>query len=106
MDDVLNISVGSLVTLCTSFTVRACLGRNVSDWQQLEKKTQGRLVVELATIPARIVLGFLIWRIVWNAFTPLATWHAKDTGRCLLAWLVSMRNYPRSCPLMLHTVVS
>jgi len=86
MDDVVSVSVGSLVTLCTSFIVRACLEKNIPNWQQLERKTQGRLAVELATIPARVVLGFLIWPIVWNAFTPLATWQTIDTRLCLLAW--------------------
>jgi len=89
MDDVLSIFAGSVVTHCLRLTARVCLQRNVPKWQQLEQKSQERLAVEVATIPARVFLGWLIWPIVWDAFTPLGSWHAKQTEHCLLAWSVN-----------------
>lgn len=60
----------------------------VPGWDELGKTKQQRVAVEMATLPARIFTGFVIFPVVVTAFTPVQTWRPKDTHICLFAWWV------------------
>jgi len=60
----------------------------VPGWAKLEKSKQQRVAVEVATLPARIFVGFVTLPIVVTAYTPIQTWRPEDSRACLLAWWV------------------
>lgn len=73
-----------------AFVLRHILGRIlaglVPDWSRLGKMTQRRVRVEMATLPARMIVGFLGFPVVRTAFLPIHMWRSKDTHTCLIAW--------------------
>lgn len=86
LSDLFVLTTTFITTIGLSRFSSLCLSKHVLEWQKLDKTTQKRLSVEMATIPARIVLGFLMFPIIISGFEPLHTWRAEDTELSLLSW--------------------
>lgn len=77
------------VALMTAI-IRSQLGpyfnKIVPDWSKLEDGVRSRICVEAAVIPARLMLTYLTFPIIFNGFSHMQTWTAQDTVSSLLIW--------------------
>jgi hypothetical protein len=86
LNDIVNVLAGMASTALWRTISLLVLERQIPGWHKLQTKSQGRIAVEIATIPGRIYLGYVVLPIVLTGFTPLDLWQAEHTQLCLHAW--------------------
>lgn len=85
-DDLFALASSASVAFMLRHILAHFFAEVIPDWKRLAQTTKQRLTVEMATIPARIAVGSVIFPIVLTSFTSIEKWQSEDTNICLLVW--------------------
>ena len=86
IQDLVVVGAMGAMTLLIRTCSRRYFERNILEWHKLTKDIQSRMSVEIAAIPARLMLMYFTLPIVAKGFQSVEAWRAEDTEASIRAW--------------------